>query len=429
MKRKMIWLGLLCLMHGLIGCVEEFDAQINNLETALVVDARLTNELRPQSILLSNTFDFDAIDPNPETGAEVVLVDDLNNTIDFIEDSPGVYTSANAMQLTQGRTYTLEITRTDGSRFLSTPQELPSETAIAAITPTRVINNSGLEGVAIVLDVEGNSADTGPDYYRYEYLETTKIVAPDFNPFAWDEVDYDFFCEDDDPWDVTIAVRQDPAKVCFASANSNDLILASTEELVTNSLEGFEVRFLSKENYYIAHRYSILVKQYHLDAEAASFYQTLSDFSNNESVFSNVQTGLIEGNINAENTDDLVLGYFELSSYSEKRMFFNYTDLFPDEELPPYVINCEFASEPPLYPEGFHATEIDGKIVIDGTSNSPLIDGILAGLIGYHDTNENYQVLDADGEPDRAPFVVKPLGCVDCREFGSNVAPEFWIEE
>ena len=226
-----------------------------------------------------------------------------------------------------------------------------------------------------------------------------------------------------------MAPRQEEAQTCFASNRSNDLILASTASLGTSGLEDYEIRFLSRDNYFISHRYSILVKQFHHTVDANSFFNTLLDFSGFESIFSNVQTGMLEGNIKATNSEASVLGYFELSSYSEKRMYFNYADLFPNEPLPPYAISCELIGTPSLYPEGFHATLIDGKLVLDGTSNSPLLDQILAGTVAFVGENENYPGTLPDGEPDRAPFFVKATGCVDCREYGSNVAPDFWVEE
>lgn len=413
-------LGIICT-----SCVEEFEAEIENFESILVVDARLTDRVETQTVNLSRTFEFDSI-PNPERNAQVILVGENGATFSFNESAPGLYTSESALQLSQETSYQLQVTTQDGVNYSSGFENLPEPVEIGEMQAIRRINNSGLEGVSIVLDNAPNS--TQPEFFRYEYEETYKIIAPDFNPFEWDEVDYDFFCEDDDGWEATIAPRQEEARTCFATNRSIDFILASTSNLASSGLEDYEVRFLSRNNYFISHRYSILVKQYHHSIDANSFFETLLDFSGFDSVFSNVQTGLLEGNIKATNSSAPVLGYFELSSYSEKRMYFNYADLFPEEPLPPYVINCEPTSKPPLYPEGFHVTEINGKLVIDGTSNSPLLDGIIAGLIGYAAENETYQQIGPDGEIDRAPFIVKALGCVDCREFGSNIVPEFWEE-
>lgn len=430
MKKELKWLMLLCLSPVLLGCIEEFEPEniTDVLGGALVIDARITDQNKRHTIFLSRTFSFDEIAPPPESGAQVNMIDDLGNTINFSETDPGNYDSNVAISLQQGRAYTLEVVTTDGVRFRSNATTLPSKIEITELKATRKINNSETDGIAIMIDNSENSSSA--NYFRYEYEETYKVIAPNFNPFDWDEVDYDFFCEDDDGWEVTVAPRDELTNICYTTKKSTNLILNSTASLSSSNLEDFEVRFLGSENYAISHRYSILVKQYHHDINAASFFNSLEDFSNSESIFSNVQTGKLEGNINIENSDVAnVFGYFELSSYSEERLSFNYEDFFPNEDLPPYVIACDFISNPPLYPEGFHVTIIDGKPVLDGASSSPLMDGILAGLIGYIGDNEDYQQTNDEGEFERGPFFTKPLGCVDCRVYGDNVVPDFWIEE
>ena len=408
-----------------ISCLDEFEAEILNFESILVVDARLTDQVKSQSIYLSRTFEFDSI-PQPERNAQVTLLNEGGTSISFDEVEPGTYTSDVDLQLLTGESYQLQITTQDGTAYTSDFEQVPAPVEIGGMRAIRRNSNSGVEGVAVVMD---NQPDSGqPEYFRYEYEETYKIIAPDYNPREWDEVDYDFFCEDDDPWEVTVAARGEEARTCFGSNTSVDMILASTADLGTGGLKDFEVRFLGRENFFITHRYSILVKQYHHSTNANSFFTTLLDFSDFDSLFSNVQTGALESNMRANGSNAPVIGYFELSSYSERRMFFNYSDLFPNEPLPPYVINCNPVGKPRLYPEGFHVTEINGKLVPDRATNSPLMDAILAGLIGYVGENPLYQQPGPDGEIDAAPFLVKRLGCVDCREFGSNVVPEFWIE-
>ena len=423
---------LICTLAILtVSCVEEFEinTDINDFQSILVVDARLTDRVEPQSINLSRTFEFDSI-PTPERNAQVSLEGSNGTTFSFEEVDSGIYRSTSSLQLLNGESYQLQIVTQDGRIFSSDFEQLPEPIEIGDMQALRRTNNSGIEGVAVVMDNAPNSGQ--PEFFRYEYEETFKIIAPDFSPFEWDEVDYDHFCEDDDGWEATVAVREEEARTCFGSNNSINMILASTADLGTSGLKDFEIRFLGRDNYFISHRYSILVKQYHHSSDANSFFSTLQDFSDFSGVFSNVQTGLLESNVSATNSDEPVLGYFELSSYTEKRMFFNYGDLFPNEELPPYIISCDLVTEPALYPEEFHVTLIgstDGKPIIDSGGNSPLLDGILAGLISYIGHNDNYQMVDEFGEPDRAPYFVKKTGCVDCRAFGSNVQPEFWIEE
>ncbi|MEP2279503.1 DUF4249 domain-containing protein [Maribacter sp.] len=430
MKKELKWVFIIYTSLQISGCVEEFEPEniTEVLDGALVVDARITDENKQQTILLTRTFSFDEIEPTPEIGAQVSIIDDLGGAIDFIENEPGNYSTTTAINLKQGRTYTLQITTTDNVIYHSNKTTLPSNIELKELKTQRKFNNSENDGISITVSNSNNSSSA--NYFRYEYEETYKIIPPDYNPFDWDEVDYDFFCEDDDGWEVTVAARNEPADICFGTNKSNNIIITSTSNLTTNDLENFEVRFIGSDNYAISHRYSILVKQYHHDINAAAFFNSLKDFSSSESIFSNVQTGMLASNISAKNSEDaIVFGYFELSSYSEKRIFFNYEDFYPYEPLPPYIISCDVIRVPALYPDGFHSTVIDGKVIVDRGSNSPLIEGIIAGQIAYIGDNENFFEPDDNGELSRAPFLVKPSGCVDCRTFGDNITPEFWIEK
>ncbi|WP_282074742.1 DUF4249 domain-containing protein [Maribacter aquivivus] len=430
MKKELKWVFIIYTSLQISGCVEEFEPEniTEVLDGALVVDARITDENKAQTILLTRTFSFDEIEPTPEIGAQVNIIDDLGGSIDFIENEPGNYSTIAAISLEQGRAYTLQITTADNVIYHSNKTTLPSRIELTELKTQRKFNNSENDGISITVSNSNNSSSA--NYFRYEYEETYKIIPPDYNPFIWDQVDYDFFCEDDDGWEVTVTSRNEPADICFGTNKSNNLIITSTSNLTTNDLENFEVRFIGSDNYAISHRYSILVKQYHHDINAASFFSSLEDFSSSESIFSNLQTGMLESNVSAKNSENaIVFGYFEVSSYSEKRIFFNYEDFYPNEPLPPYIISCDVIREPALYPDGFHSTVIDGKIIVDRGSNSPLIEGIIAGQIGYIGDNENFLEPDDNGELSRAPFLVKPLGCIDCRKFGDNVIPNFWIEK
>ncbi len=425
LKLRFTGLAALVSFSILVSCVEEFEAETVDFQSVLVVDARLTDQVASQTIYLSRTFEFESTDPRPEQNADVTVLSDSGVVYRFEEGESGAYQSLSPLQLSSEERYQLQITTADGTSYSSDFESLPEPLEIGAMSAIRRVNNTGLDGVAIVLNT---TADSGqPEFFRYEYEETYKIVAPEFNPFEWDEIDYSI--NDGDGWEVTLKARSEEARTCYASNSSRDLILASSEGTSFSGLKDFEVRFLSSENYFISHRYSILVKQYHHSVNANSFFTALEDFSSFDDVFSNVQPGLLESNITSSNGDAFVLGYFELSSYAEKRIFFNYEELFPGEPLPPYVINCSVGL-PPLYPEGFHFTPSDdGGFVVDGNGNSPLIEGILAGIYDYHADNEDYEEwLQTEGLGGAAPYWVVPAGCGDCRRFGSNIVPEFWEE-
>ena len=416
----------LVLILLLTSCVDEFQASSPDHESILVVDARINDKVEKQQIFLSKTFPLSSDSLRPESNAVIRLRDNTGLQLGFNELSPGIYESESPIILHPQNEYQLEIQTSDGVQFTSSRESVPSKIPIEAINAKSIINGSDNEGVSVRVSTEVSS-DSNPSF-RYEYEETYQIVAPDYIGVEWDEVDYDFFMNDNDGWEVAIQPATEQFRVCYANNSSKDIVLGTTENTTGNSLRDFEVRFISKQNYFLANRYSILIKQYHHTTDAHSFYETLTNFSNFQSVFSNVQTGPLEGNISSDNDAVQVIGYFELSSYSEKRAFFGFRDFYPEEPLPSYPINCSRISKLDLYPEGFHFTIINGEIVLDGVSNSPLIDAILTGQVGFFDRNPDYVAGSTDEDPDRAPYLLKPLGCVDCRALGSTKQPDFWIE-
>jgi hypothetical protein len=174
------------------------------------------------------------------------------------------------------------------------------------------------------------------------------------------------------------------------------------------------VRFINRDNYIITHRYSILVRQLVQSPEAYTFFETLNDFSGSESLFSETQPGFLQGNVySSDNPDEKVLGYFDVASVSQQRIFFDYEDFFPGEPLPPYVDNCT-----PFAPNIFGVTSGPVPEEFIPCVLKPMVE---LGLVSY--------LRDNKDEIEGGPYIVVPRVCGDCTELGSNQIPEFWTEE
>ena len=136
-----------------------------------------------------------------------------------------------------------------------------------------------------------------------------------------------------------------------------------------------------------------------------SFYETLNEFSGSESLFSQTQVGFLEGNITSDlNDEERVIGYFDLATVDEQRIFFNYEDLFPSEPLPPYINPCKESAPPLASPAGCVLRPI-----------------VVAGTVRY--AGDNAPVLLGEG-----PYFTVPTVCGDCTVLGTPDVPEFWIE-
>ncbi len=377
-------------------CVEPFEIEDGSFESVLVVNAILTNEMKQQEILLSRTFSLKAEQQGSpeERNATVRIVDDLQNEYVFQETDPGRYVSTAIFSAQPGRNYRLLIMTSDGRSYASEPNSLTASNPIDKLYAERIINDDGIEGMGIFVDSfdpTGNAT-----FYRYEYKETYKIEAP-----AWS------------PWKAVVIQERPPIveavpktdlndRFCYNTKFSKTIIINSTEDLEEDKVDRFLVRFIRSDDFMLRRRYSILVRQYVQSREAKAFYEVLKDFSDPESLFSQTQPGFIVGNVfSADNSQENVLGFFEVSTVSSQRIFFNFRDFFPVEALPPYVDECiRFTAQ--LYPPPDEPSLVNAL--------GPAIDYIFfdftKGLV--------------------PPFVLVPRVCGDCTVLGSNIVPDFW---
>lgn len=301
-------------------CTEPYTLQTNTFEDALVIEATITNELKKQEIKISRTFRLEEEEAQIETNATVYVTDDLGNQYNFNEAN-GKYISEFEFQAIPNRQYQLFVSTSNGKQYTSNIEKLTTVNNLTSIEAT-VKNKFGVNGV----DITANSFDptNSSKYYRYEYEETYRFSVP-----FWASDSLIINTDPDLPLVFVKASRSSPSKTCFKTDKFTDIILGNTTGLNEDRVKDFSVRFLSQENFIIADRYSILVRQYIQNLAAYTFYKTLKDLSATGSVLTPSQPGFFSGNISSvENKNEKVIGFFDVSTVSEKRIFFNYDDFF-----------------------------------------------------------------------------------------------------
>jgi len=380
------------MIFSIVSCTEPYALQSNTYESALVVEAVLTNEAKQHEVKLTKTYRLEENENEVETGAVVKIYGDDGSVQDF-EEIDGIYKSTNIFQAIAGVKYKLTIETSNGNNYVSNLETLTTVTPLEEITASAVTNN-GVRGV----EIAANSYDplNTSKYYRYTYEETYKVIVPRWSPNKLT------FTSDNE---IIISLRDDPeTRTCYTTNKSNNIILASTIEMTEDRVTNFPVKFIPQNNYSIANRYSILVKQYVESFNSYNFYRILKSFSNSGNVLSQIQPGFIYGNIQCTNNpNEKVIGIFNVASVSSKRIFFNYEEIFPGELFPDYLDTCdikEFDSScfgPSCAANGFYSLKsnyMSGKLVYYAS------EGVIFKM-------------------------VKPV-CGDCTTFSSNVIPAFW---
>ncbi|KAA1246784.1 DUF4249 domain-containing protein [Aquimarina sp. RZ0] len=368
-------------------CVEPFEIETETFESILIVEGVITDEFKQQEVLVSKTFRIEESTINGESDAEVKVVDDQQNEYTFQETDPGKYVSILPFSAESGRSYQLFIKTRDGNSYTSESGTLPQKAIIDNVYAERIINDKGVDGISIFTD--SSSPEDGILYYRYEYEETYQIIPP-----FWSGLDLNIVSED--PPEVSVVPRIREERVCYKTDLSNAIILSNTDNLSENSIIRFPVRFIEKDNPILRSRYSILVRQMTQSRDAQIFYETLREFSDPESLFSQTQPGFISGNISStDNPEEKILGYFGISSVASKRVFFNFRDLFSNETRPPFFVSCNLVE-----------VEFSDITAIIGFIKAKL------KLVAVDNINSLY--------------IIVPQICGDCNVLGSNIVPDFW---
>jgi len=375
--------------------VEDFTFKSEVFESAIVIESVITNELKFQELQLSRTYRFEESEPEKEVNAEVEVIDDLNNRYHFSEIEPGKYISDVAFSAEADRAYQLLIKTNEGKTYASKPTKLTSVSKIDKLYASKETSSLGEETIKIFVDSFDPNATS--HYYRYQYEETYKIIPP-----FWSN---DELIIVNPKQQFTTKPRVNKNKICYKTVSSNTIIQTQTNGFTEDRVSKFPIRILSRDNFIISYRYSILLKQYVQSLEAYTFYKVLNEQSNSGGLLSQTQPGSINSNVySIEHVDEIVLGFFEVSSVSSKRLFFNYEDYFPSEPLPPYKEKC---------------IQISPLVSKDG--DFPLYETVVAKTHTFYTLNDEPK----DGE---GPYILVPKVCGDCTELGTTEVPNFWIE-
>lgn len=371
-------------------CIEPYDGPIGSFEDTLVVNALLTNENKKHQIRLNRSYKFDEDGPTPEQNAIVSIIDGDGEAYEFEETSPGIYASRIVFAAEVFTPYYLSIQTENGNSYRSDEMELPkAETKIDELYADKIVDDNGVEGIGIFIDTYDPFKTS--NYYRYEYNETYKVIAP-----FWSSQDAVFLIESTlGGVEFNIILREQEERVCYGTGTSNTFDLINTSNLSEDRISQHDIRFIERNEYILRNRYSILARQYIHSSKAFEYYETLDRLTQSSTdPFSEDQPGFLTGNIfSLTDNKENIAGFFDVATVDEKRIFFNWVDFFPGEEIPPYFINCE-----PRTPN----------------SQSDLLQLLTSGNSVFFDQNDGTR------------FVPRPCG--DCTALGSNKIPEFWVD-
>ncbi len=404
MKIRILNTIFICLALVLqVACREPFEPESIEFLDALVVESTITNELKHQEVKLSRTYSLESNEPIIENNATVTIQDSNNTVFTFSQNEEGIYVSDTEFQAQDGLVYQLLIVTQDGKEYLSSDVTLTPVSEISNLYAELVTKDNGEQGISVFVDSDNTSGEA--QYFKYNYEETYKVVAPNYFGF---DIELTNLIQNANglEYDIIVTEREQEERVCYTSEESIGIIQTSTNNLGNNLISRFEVNFIPINSAKIINRYSILVNQYVQSIEAYTYYNTIDELGSLGNVLSQTQPGYVLGNIQPiSESSERVIGYFETTTVSSERIYFNFTDF--DIPQPDYFYDCDL-------------------LTLDYNDNSAQDGDINERNALYRLITINKYKLAAGVDNSGSIYDIVNPECGDCTSISSNIRPDFW---
>ena len=382
-------LSLALLCFSLTACVERYYPEEDELKTGtLVINAHLTDTQGEQVIEISRSAPLIYPNFDPVSGCLAEVIREDGEIRIFSESEPGYYQAdLDASFLLTGSSYMLHVSTPDGKEYESVFDKLRPVPAIDSLyyeveTNSFASESDSVSGVRFYCDFTYDDEDY--EYIRWDLTETYEFHNPDMKGFI---LDVDFMMKE--------LTDTNNYRICYITNE-----LSTIHSMSLGTLEfGIYIKkpFTFVPNIQMEqklhHKYSLLVKQYSLGAEAFHYWNELKKTSQEQGWLFDSQPALLKSNIhNVNDEDEIVLGFFSMAGVAEKRAF----AVKPEGlDLSPYEWYCFPVSRGPL------------------------------GPITREDLPKYFAQAWKDGEES---FAEVNKHCVDCRAYrhSTHIMPDFW---
>jgi hypothetical protein len=334
----------LLIVTCLEGCIESYYPKINDEQHAIVIDGILTDKEGYHYIHVSRSVSLESHENMPVQGCVVKVIDDEENAIQFYEIEPGLYKQwINQEFLKTGRKYKLRVTTNDTVYESSYETMLPSPPVgdvyyeIEKRETTDPEND--IYGIQFYTDLV---APTGySKSYRWELEESWEYHA-EYLFRWWQDSKYDLLHDR--------GTNTDSVFFCWSIKPIHEIYTVTMKYITGDSLSRIPLIYVSNETNRLKIKYSLLIRQYSLSDTAYYYWNQLKKQNEETGGLYETQPAQIHGNISNINDDnEIVLGFFNVSGLSEKRIFVSEHFHFFPPDFNCILIPADEAGPPPIY--------------------------------------------------------------------------------
>lgn len=387
------WWIFVCIILIAAGCKKAFFPKEINSDSShyLVIEGVINSGNDSTIIKLSRTRKIDTLRTiDPETAANVTVESDANNAYPLNEITLGTYASA-PLHLDDSHKYRLRIKTSNQKEYVS--DFVPVKNAPPIDSLGFVAQSDGVH-----IYINSHDPADATRYYRWDYDETWQFHSKYVSTYKSNKVD-------------SLLARRVDEQVynCFGSDASSMVVIANSNKLVHDIIYQAPIINIPSTSEKIETKYSILVKQYALTADAYTFWEDLQKNTEKIGNIFDALPSVNESNFHCvTNPGELVIGYLSVGSSSSKRIFISADQLLPGYS-PVYPCECTLDTAFVNPPHG-------------GTR--PISDLIPA--------NSPFTPVSALYLPPLNPFGLptaysySTILCVDCTVRGTTTRPSFW---
>jgi len=387
-------------------CIDPYSPKLMGYDSLLVVEGLITNEKAQYEVKLSKTMQTQNLIPEKVSDAVVSISDDHGISTMLINLGNGLYkTDSTVFVGVIGKIYTLHILTHEGKEYESEPTimlPVPEIDSLYYSKNMEYTNNQSEthEGISIYLDSkEGNGFSS---YIRWEYEETWKFRLPTIKKFNYIN-------------EKLILPVTYVKEFCWKQKKSTEILFQSFSQQELGNIKNVPITFIGSDlSDRLTIQYSILVKQFSLSEKAFQFWNNLKKI--NESggdIFGSQPFSVISNISNVKDKNERVLGYFQVSSVSQKRKDITFLELLK-LNLPLFHYDCtRFETAPEDY-------------CSKGSKGCPTWDELYQMWTGAQ-----FIFIEPDYIPDTRNLrhLIFATGlCSNCELTGTLVKPPFWID-
>jgi hypothetical protein len=399
------------ILTAAASCIDPYNPNLKDYKSLMVVEGLITNENSAYKVKLSRTTNHDGSVPEKINDADI-YISDKDGIITHLQNCGNGYYKTDSTIFTGsiGKEYTLQILTGDGKEYKSEPCIMFPVPGIDSVYYEKGESISGslgenLTGLKIFLN-SGSAAGMN-NYFRWTFEEVWKFLMPSPQRYTCNVID-----------DTALEFNEVPVvkETCWKISNSGNILTNSILADQTDHIDRQEIQFIApSRSDRLTQQYSILIKQYSVSEKEYSFWNNLKKVNETGGDIFDSQPYPVISNIhNVNDANEMVLGYFEVSAVSQKRMFITAHEL-DTLGLPHYKTDCvEYVKSPSDYPPG-------GIM-----SRPPTFLEIYNGYMFSGDFIFVEPVFSSDSI--LLKLVFTPKICSVCELSGVSVKPDFWVD-